>query len=125
MTLGRRVALSIVFVWFFIGGIAHFAFTDIEMRIVPPYIPYPRLAVLVTGVFEIAGAIGIVRRDTRRLAGIGLFLLTLVVTPANIYMLQRPELFDIPIWILVARLPLQVLLLALILWATRPIVTRV
>lgn len=125
MTPGKRVGLSIVFVWFFVDGIAHFAFTDVEMRIVPPYIPFPRLAVFVTGVLEIAGAIGILSQHTRRIAGIGLFVLTLVVTPANIYMLQRPELFDLPLWILVARLPLQVLLLALILWATRPILERV
>jgi hypothetical protein len=31
--------LSIVFVWFFVGGILHFAATDIEASIVPPYIP--------------------------------------------------------------------------------------
>jgi uncharacterized membrane protein len=57
---------------------------------------------------------------TRRLASWGLFMLTLAVTPANVYMLQRADLFDIPVWILVARLPLQVALLALILWSTRP-----
>ena len=48
-----------------------------------------------------------------------LFMLTLAVTPANVYMLQRSDLFGIPLWILVARLPLQLALLALILWSTR------
>jgi uncharacterized membrane protein len=35
-------------------------------------------------------------------------------------MLQRPELFGISPWILVARLVLQLALAALIWWTTRP-----
>ncbi len=46
----RIAALVFVFLWFFIGGIAHFVATGTEMRIVPPWIPWPRVAVLVSGV---------------------------------------------------------------------------
>jgi len=81
--------LGFVFLWFLIGGIAHFAATEIEMRTVPASIPWPRAVVLVTGVFELLGAIGLLVRSTRRAAGSGLFLLTVAVTPANIYMLQH------------------------------------
>ncbi len=119
--LGRwRIAgLGVVFVWFFVGGIAHFAATAAEMRIVPPWIPWPRAAVLVSGAFELLGAVGLLWRPTRRAAGIGLFLLTLAVTPAHITMLQRPERFGVPYWALLLRLPVQVALLALIAWSTR------
>jgi uncharacterized membrane protein len=111
--------LAFVFLWFAIGGVAHFALTETEMRIVPPYIPWPREAVLASGVFELLGAAGLLWRPTRRAAGIGLFLLTLAVTPAHFYMLQRPELFaGVPYWALVARLQVQVALLALIAWST-------
>lgn len=116
----RRVALAFVFLWFAIGGIAHFAATPLEMSIVPPFVPWPRAAVLVSGAFELLGAAGLLIGSTRRFAGWGLFILTIAVTPANVYMLQRPDLFGIPTWVLVARLPLQVALLALILWSTSP-----
>ena len=116
----RRLGLAIVFLWFLVGGIAHFALTEVEMRIVPPWIPWPRAAVLVSGAFELLGAAGLLWRPTRRAAGWGLFALTLAVTPANFYMLQRPELFpSVPYWALLARLPLQVALLALIVWSTQ------
>jgi uncharacterized membrane protein len=116
---GRRVGLIIVFLWFFIGGIAHFAATELEMSIVPPYIPWPRLTVLVSGVFELLGAAGLLLQPTRFAAGIGLFVLTLAVTPAHIYMLQRPDLFPaVPYWALILRLPLQAALLVLIAWST-------
>jgi uncharacterized membrane protein len=115
----RKAGLGVVFLWFFIGGIAHFVATDTEMRIVPPYVPWSREVVLITGALELLGAAGLLRLQTRRLAGIGLFLLTLAVTPAHLYMLQVPELFpSIPVWALWLRLPIQGALLALIAWST-------
>ena len=110
----RRVALGFVFVWFLIGGIAHFAATTVEMRIVPPFVPWPRAAVLISGVCELLAAVGLLFPIFRRAAGVGLFALTIAVTPAHIYMLQRPELFGIPYVLLILRLPLQAALLALI-----------
>lgn len=116
---GRKAGLGFVFLWFFLGGIAHFAATETEMRIVPPWIAWPREAVLLTGVLELLGAFGILGRPTRRSAGWGLALLTLAVTPANVFMLQNAADFpSVPYWLLVARLPLQLALLALIVWST-------
>jgi len=116
---GRTAALVFVFLWFAIGGVAHFALTDTEMRIVPPYVPWPRGAVLASGAAELLGAAGLAWRPARRAAGIGLFALTIAVTPAHFYMLQQPELFaSIPYWALVLRLPVQVGLLVLIAWST-------
>jgi uncharacterized membrane protein len=114
----KQAGVVVVFLWFLIGGIAHFAATDIEVRLVPPYIPWPFAVVLVTGVLELLGAAGLLLKSTRRAAGIGLFALTICVTPVHIYMLQQPELFSVPYWALVLRLPLQVALLALIAWST-------
>lgn len=114
--LQRReiVGLAIIFLWFFIGGIFHFIATDVEMSIVPPFIPYPRAAVLISGVAEWLGAFGVAWRPTRRAAGIGLLALTIAVTPANIYMLQQHAAFAVPLWALWLRLPVQVVLLLLI-----------
>jgi uncharacterized membrane protein len=118
LSRARFVGLGFVFLWFLIGGVAHFAATNLEMRIVPPYIPWPRAVVLVSGACELLGAIGLLMQPLRRTAGVGLFLLTIAVTPANIYMLQRFDLFMVPYWALVLRLPLQIFLLALIAWST-------
>src|ERR1700727_1276659 len=114
----KRIGLILVFLWFLFGGVAHFSLTEVEMRIVPPVIPWPRATVLISGVFELLGAVGILIPATRRAAGIGLFLLTIAVTPANVYMLQHAELFNVPRWALIVRLPFQVALLALILWSS-------
>jgi uncharacterized membrane protein len=118
MSRVKLVGLGFVFLWFLLGGVAHFAATQLEMSIVPPYIPWPRPVVLLSGVFELLGALGLLVRRFRAAAGCGLFLLTLAVTPANVYMLEHFEQFAVPYPLLVLRLPLQVGLLALIAWST-------
>jgi uncharacterized membrane protein len=120
----KSVGLGVVFLWFLLGGAAHFAATELEMRIVPPYIPWPRAAVLVSGACELLGAAGLLFKMTRRAAGVWLFLLTIAVTPANIYMLQHADSFSVPYWVLVLRLPAQVALLALIAWTVAAPVSR-
>lgn len=120
----QRTGLALIFLWFALGGIAHFVFTAEEMRIVPPALPAPRALVLISGVCELLGALGIAWSRTRRAAGVGLLLLTIAVTPANWYMLEHAERFNIAHWVLVARLPLQAVLLALIAWCTWPRAVR-
>ena len=116
----RMAVLAFVFLWFFIGGIGHFAFTQVEMSIIPPAFPNHRLLVLVSGVFELLGAFGILLRPTRTAAGWGLLLLTAAVTPANIYMWQHAADYPaIPAWALTLRLPFQAVLMAAIWWSTR------
>ena len=116
----RWIGLGFVFLWFALGGVAHFKYTAGEMKIMPPYLPWPHALVIISGVFELLGAAGLLLRQTRRYAGWGLFALTIAVTPANVYMLQRHDLFGFPVWLLVARLALQAALLALIWWSTQP-----
>lgn len=121
MKMFRRLTLGFVFLWFFIGGIAHFAFTSVEMSIIPPWLPDHRLLVLASGVFELLGATGILIAATRNAAGWGLLLLTVAVTPANVFMWQHAALYPaIPYAALTARLPFQAVLMAAIWWSTRP-----
>ena len=47
----------------------------------------------------------------RGLIGMGLLALLVAVFPANVYMAQHPERFQVPAWLAWARLPFQPLLL--------------
>ena len=117
----RYAGLAFVFAWFFFGGISHFTNVAFFMAIMPPYVPYPLAAVYVSGVFEVLLAIGILIPATRKWSGNLLMLLTLAVTPANVHMWLHPELFpDVSPTALSVRLVVQVLLLMLIWWSTRP-----
>ncbi len=99
---------------FVAGGVGHFAATDVYLKIMPPYLPWPRALVLLSGVAEVALGLLLVVPATTRPAAWGLIALLVAVFPANVFMFQRPDLFRLPPALLLMRLPLQGLL---ILWA--------
>jgi uncharacterized membrane protein len=122
-TILRYLGLTIVFIFFAFGGVSHFTSTEFFVAIMPPFLPFHLAAVYISGAFEIAGALGLLHSKTRRSAGIGLFALTIAVTPVNIYMWMTPEAFpDVPESLLALRLVAQVLLLICIWWSTMPVV---
>jgi uncharacterized membrane protein len=118
--IARKLLLTLVFLWFTIGGAGHFLAPDFFIKIIPPDLPYRLEAVYVSGFFELLGAAALLVTALRRPAGIGLIALTVAVTPANVYMWANPGLFPaIPEVVLALRLVLQAALLAAIWWSTQ------
>jgi uncharacterized membrane protein len=79
--------------------------------------------VLASGAAEIAGGVGALVPSLRRPARWWLIGVLAAVFPANVHMAMNPDeikgLPDIPRWLLWARLPLQLLLIAWVIRATR------
>lgn len=92
----------------------HFVVPDSYVMLVPAWLPNPRLLVIISGVAEIAGGLGVLLPATRRLAGGGLIALLISVFPANVHMLQlgyanhATALWKAALWL---RLPMQLPLL--------------
>ena len=121
MTPGKKIGLAVVFLFFLFGGIGHFVATDFFVKIVPPYVPHPRAMVLLSGVIELALAFSLFSARLRPWTGYALMALICVVSTANIHMSMNPHLFpEMPEWALTLRLVLQVGLLYLVWWSTRP-----
>lgn len=66
------------------AGALHLTTPASFLPIVPGFVPAPTLVVLLTGVCELAGAVGLLVPRTRRLAGMLLALYALAVLPANV-----------------------------------------
>ena len=116
-----RIPLLVVALFFLNGGVAHFLIPEIFERAMPDYIGYHRELVVISGIFEILGAIGIIIPATRLLAGYGLLALIVAVYPANIDMAMHPDKFpEIPIAFIYLRLPLQFLFFGFVWWAISP-----
>ena len=120
----RRIALGLLSLTFVSVGVLHFVRGALFEAIVPPWLPAPHLLVVVSGVFEILGGLGVLVPGTRRWAGWGLVALLIAVFPANIHMALEADHFaaamGTPPWALYARLPLQLVLAAWALYATAP-----
>jgi uncharacterized membrane protein len=80
-------------VMFTMTGVAHFArgMRRDMIAIVPPRLPAPGLLVTVTGVLELVGAVGLLYPPTRVAAAVCLFVLMLVMFPANVYAARMPN----------------------------------
>ena len=84
----------------------------------PPYLPAPVLLNYVAGAAEIVLGIGLLFPLTRPGAAWGIIALLIAVFPANWYMYQQ-GFSTIPSWVLLARLPLQLVLIAWAWWYTQ------
>ncbi len=106
-----RTAAALLFV---VAGIAHFLVPDMLVRFIPPWLPAPTALVLISGVIEIAGGVGLFVARFRRHAAWMLSLLLLLILPANIFMLTSPEQAGVAalpallLWARIAVLPLMI-----------------
>jgi uncharacterized membrane protein len=84
------VGLAAMFV---MTGVAHFApsMRRDMIAIVPPRLPAAGLLVTITGVLELVGAAGLLYPPTRVTSAVCLFLLMLVMFPANLYASRMPN----------------------------------
>ena len=104
-----------------LAGINHFIMPRPYESIVPDSLPYERELVYLSGVAEIAGALGTMHPRTRRPAGWFLIATLVAVFPANVYMAMNASRYDVPGGqaALIARLPLQALFIYWVWLATQ------
>jgi uncharacterized membrane protein len=110
MLVGKSVFAAL----FILGGVLHFIVPESYLRIMPPYLPYHRPLVLLSGVFEIALGVLLLVPRFSKLAAWGLIALLIAVFPANVYLYQHQEIWPLPPLVHLIRLPVQGVL---ILWA--------
>jgi uncharacterized membrane protein len=77
--------------FFTAAGALHFLRPGMYEEIVPDYLPAHRELVLASGAAEIGGALGVIPRRTRRLAGLWLAATLVAVFPANLHMALHPD----------------------------------
>jgi uncharacterized membrane protein len=112
-----RFGLAVMFLF---TGSTHFTSMKHDYAaMVPPPLTGQLWVIYLTGLLEIAGAIGLIVPQTKRLAGICLLLLLLALFPANIYAAVNAIQFrgapPTDLWI---RGIVQAVLLAAVWWST-------
>lgn len=116
VALSGRIARAVMLTF---TSVAHFAFTKGMEMMMPPFIPYKKAMVYLTGVIEICAAAGLLIASVRLLAAWLLILFFILLLPANIYAAikhidyQKATFAGYGLNYLWFRVPLQILL---ILW---------
>jgi uncharacterized membrane protein len=121
----NTLSLYLMAALYFLAGINHFINPGSYIKIMPPWLPFHRELVVVSGALEIGLALLLLPSFSRKMAAWGIILLLIAVFPANIQMSVNYYKENSPqLWITLLRLPLQLLL---IWWAykfTKPLVLR-
>lgn len=102
------------------AGVMHFVNPEFYIRIMPPYLPWHRELVYISGLFEIILGISLVIPICSRWSAWGMIALLIAVFPANIQVFLHQELLPAPPWLHFLRLSLQGLLILWAYWHTRP-----
>jgi uncharacterized membrane protein len=115
-----RVALAGLFL---MAGTIHLLNPALFFPAMPPWIPFHYACIVISGVCELLGAIGLLMPvpALRRAAAWSLTALLVAVFPANIHMaLAHVQIHGFPrhVWVEWARLPLQPMLIWGALWST-------
>jgi uncharacterized membrane protein len=76
-----RLTIAPIFV---IAGVVHLTRPGLFAPLMPAGVPYPTIVIVLTGLAELAGAVGLFVPRTRALAGIMLALYAVCVFPVNI-----------------------------------------
>lgn len=124
MPRAKLILRWVLTVFMVAAGVNHFLSPAPYLGMMPAEIPehFHLLLVNISGVAEIAGGLGLILPATRRLAASGLIALFVAIFPANLNM----AINDLPLgtkhvdaWMLWARLPLQLVLIAWAFWYAR------
>lgn len=100
---------------YILAGINHFRAPGIYIKIIPPYFKNPKLLNLLSGGAEIVLGVLLCIPSASHYAAIGIIALLIVIFPANLYMYQNQKAsLGFSKWILLLRLPLQIVLMG---WA--------
>jgi uncharacterized membrane protein len=113
-----RAGLCVMFLF---AGAAHFTAPRQDLvRMVPPQLPNPAALVTLTGLAELAGAIGLIVPPVARTAAYALILLLIVMLPANLYAAKIGHtIAGRPHTRLIVRVRLQALWMFLLWWSVR------
>ncbi len=119
MTTLRTVMCWLFGLLFVAAGVNHVVNPDFYVRIMPPYLPWHRSLVYISGVAEAGlGALLLVPRF-RSVGAWSLIALLVAVWPANIHMAMHPDLFPtFPPAALWGRVAFQGVIIAWAYWFT-------
>ena len=116
MTFQDRAGVSLAIMFFFTGA-THFTSMRFEYAaMIPPPLPNGMWIIYTTGALEWMGAAGLLIHPLRRAAALGLSLLLVTMTPANIYAsIAGIEFRGQPPASLWIRVPIQILFIAVLM----------
>jgi uncharacterized membrane protein len=116
----KPISKYLLAIFMIAAGTMHFVNPEFFLKIVPPYLPFHKELVLVSGVCEILLGILLLIPKNSQLAAWGIIALLIAVFPANVYLYRHQEILPASPLVHLLRLPLQGVFILWAYWHTRP-----
>lgn len=112
--------LYLMAVIYIFAGIMHFVHPKMYLRILPSYLPGHKILVNISGIAEIILGIALCFSETKDLTIYAIILMLTFFLPVHFHMLfSKKAAMGISKWILIARIPLQFILMFWAYWYLR------
>ena len=119
----KTILLYVLVVFYVVAGANHFLQPDVYLPMMPPYLPWHRALIYVSGAAELGLGLAMLSPTLRPAAAWGLILLLIAIFPANLHialhnvpLFGNTEGFGVWNWV---RLPFQAVFIAWAWWYTR------
>lgn len=113
----KKISLWVLAGFFFAAGLNHFRNPGFYLPLIPPYLPFPNLINLVSGIAEILLSIGFLFTQSRKPAAILTILMLVAFIPSHVYFIEIggcvPDGLCAPLWLGWVRL---VIIHPLLMW---------
>ncbi len=123
MSTWKKISLILLIALYLLAGTNHFVHPTGYLKLIPPYLPLPKIINLLAGFFELLFGLMLIYKPSRKLAVYGIILMLIAFIPAHIYMIQIAPFMlgnllvtKTGAWV---RLPLQAVLIAWAYWHRR------
>ncbi|MAZ58760.1 MAG: DoxX-like family protein [Flavobacteriales bacterium] len=87
----KFITILVMSFFYILIGFKHLFDPKYFLPMMPPFIPFKKLIIYISGFLEIIFGICLLIEDTRFYAGVGIIILLLLVFPANIYIAFNEE----------------------------------
>ncbi len=118
----KNALLLVMAVFYCAAGANHFIHPEMYMPMMPPYLPWHRALIYLSGVAEVGFGLALLAPSLRHAAAWGLILMLIAIFPANLHialynvpLFGRAEGYGVWNWV---RLPFQALLIGWAWWYT-------
>jgi uncharacterized membrane protein len=115
----KKISLVVLVLFYLVAGVNHFRDPVSYIKMIPGYLPYPKILSLLAGFFEMLLALLLIFKKSRVIAAWGIILMLIAFLPVHIKMVQDAPfmLGTLKVTPFIAWIRLVVLQPLLILWA--------
>ena len=119
----KKISFYLLIAFFVLAGLNHFRDPAFYYPLIPPYLPFPKVINVISGILEVILGLGLIWSKVRNDATYALIFLLILFIPSHVYFIQVGGCVEsglcVPLWVTWLRLVIIHPLLIAWVWMHR------